>query len=135
MDNNEEKEIKFTKEDIKESKRSPTPLEYINSFLYAKNYASSYGSIIMNSGTIIRARKYFDYFKDMWNEYRKIEAIGTKEELIKLFKEKTNGGIVTNGEIDIFLPDVSVMVTEYKYHETNNGPPLDDYPEFIDDDE
>lgn len=127
MENND-----FTEEEKKEAKRIPTSLEHINSILYTYNYANSYGSIIMRSGMIIHVRKFFDYFKEMWNEYRIIEAIGTKEELIDLFKNKTNGGVITNGEIDIYLPDVSVMVSEYKYTE-NNVLPLDDFPEFIND--
>lgn len=107
-------------------------VDYINGIMISKNYMNTHGVIILNSGAMIRARNLFLYFREMWNEYKLIIETGTDEEMISFLRDRTNGGIVSNGEIDIYLPDVSVMVSEYKYTE-NNVLPLDDFPEFIND--
>lgn len=104
--------LDISEEDKKEARRSPTAIEYINSVLLARNYMESNGVIIMQNGMIIRVRKFFKYFKEMWNEYKLVEASGTKKEILDLLRKKTNGGVITNGEIDVFLPDISALVDE-----------------------
>lgn len=105
-------EFEFDGDENDECKNIPL-ITYMNSIIYSHNYISSFGTIIMNNGVIIRIRKFYEYFREMWNEYKLTEASGTEDELLILLKEKTNGGIVTNGEIDIYLPNVSAMISDY----------------------
>jgi len=110
-------------------------IDYINGIMISKNYMNTHGVIILNSGVMIKARNLFLYFKEMWNEYKLIIETGTDEEMVSFLRDRTNGGIVSNGEIDIYLPDVSCMISEFQIIENNirniNRKPLDDFPDLI----
>ena len=85
-------------------------VEYAKIVMEEYNYMDSKGSVVLRNGVLIHVTSYFDYFVEAWNEFKKIVSKGVKSEIKTFLVKKTNGGIVSNGEVFIYLPDVSIMI-------------------------
>jgi hypothetical protein len=99
---------------LSKKREDVSAFDYINSIIREHNVASSFGTLVLRNGVLVKVRKYFDYFREIWNEYKYLDAIGSKEEMEDFIKNKTVGGIISNGELDIYIPDVIATVSEHK---------------------
>jgi len=113
------------------TKNMDTTEQYLDALIFAKNYEASWGVVVFRNGVMLKIRKFFDYFKEMWNEYKLVESTGTDEEYEMFMKDATNGGIVSNNEMDVYLPDVSAMISEYRFAVRGTPLSLDDFPELM----
>jgi hypothetical protein len=93
-------------------KKDPSAIEFIEAIIKEHNVESSFGTLVLKNGVLVKVRKYYDYFREMWNEYKYLDSIGTKDEMEEFIKNKTVGLVISNGEIDIFIPDIMATVSE-----------------------
>lgn len=116
--NNDEQDKVMYNEDSEDFEDNVTlnvsPDEYIKSRMIVMNYIDTYGVVILKNGMMIKIVRLFDYFKEMWNEYKRIESTGSDEELFDFLKNKTNGGVITNEEIDVDLSQIASVISEYR---------------------
>lgn len=107
-------------------------LETLGRSMYCLDYKDSYGVVILKSGFPINVRKFYEYFRESWNTYQ--DALKTNDLIaLKNFYKETDGGILSNGEIDIDVRQIAATVSAYKFKKSKkeSKKPLDDDPEAL----
>jgi len=99
---------------MSEKEKEISAIDFINEIIHEHNVASTFGTLVLRNGVLVKVRKYFEFFREMWNEYKYLDVVGPKEELDDFLKNQTVGGVISNGEVDIFLPDILATVSEYE---------------------
>lgn len=84
-------------------------LDYIKGIMNIYNYKDTQGIIILKSGIVIRVKSFFEYIREMWNDYKEATRTDNKELLDSLLHQ-TNGYIVSTNEVDVYLPEISAML-------------------------
>lgn len=101
-------------EDINENEFNIGADKYLESTLSIMNYVNTFGVVILKNGMAIKILNYFEYFREMWNEYKLIKASGDNKELFDFLNNQTNGGVISNQSVDIDLSQIVSTISEHK---------------------
>jgi len=108
-----------------------------------KDYSNSKGVIILENGIFIKMDKMFNYFRDSWMIYSRLNTMNHMDEESKESNEEKrkemfslNDGIISDWMITVKLETVSAMISEesFKKMTFNHNNNDDDYNDNEDED-
>ncbi len=98
---------------MEEEEKDFEAMEILVEKMHMLDYADSFGTIILRNGAVLQIGSFFEYFREYWNDYKMADAFGDTEKMSK-FLEETQGGIVSNGEIEIDIKEIIATVAIHK---------------------
>lgn len=90
-------------------------LAHIYKKMAIMNYHDTFGTIIMKNGMAFHVTHSFEYFREVWSDYKLAKLTGNTKKLKKILTEV--GGVLSNGEIDLDLEEIAAAISIYKMSE------------------
>lgn len=84
--------------------------QLVNDIIRKQQVKDSQGLVFLKNGAFFHFMSYFESIRGIWLAYREALASGDYEELEYIIKNFTTGGIISNGEVDILVSEISSMM-------------------------